>query len=74
MMNELSKQYTHRVNPQTVTYKICQSFITAEQTRQGNGLCLSTIYDIVKTHDGELKVETKEGEFTSFLVLLPFQN
>ena len=28
-------------------------------------------YDIVKAHDGELKVETKEGEGTIFCVILP---
>ena len=28
-------------------------------------------YDIVKAHDGELKVETKEGEGTIFSVILP---
>jgi signal transduction histidine kinase len=28
-------------------------------------------YDIIKAHDGELKVETKEGEFAEFLIRLP---
>jgi len=27
-------------------------------------------YDIVKAHGGELKVETKEGEGTSFTIFL----
>jgi two-component system, NtrC family, sensor kinase len=31
-------------------------------------------YDIVKAHGGELKVETKEGEGTEFIVKLPFKN
>ena len=36
--------------------------------------CLSviqTIYDIVKAHGGELKVETKEGDGSAFIIKLP---
>jgi light-regulated signal transduction histidine kinase (bacteriophytochrome) len=32
---------------------------------------IQTIYDIVKAHGGELKVETKEGEGSEFSMLLP---
>jgi two-component system, NtrC family, sensor kinase len=28
-------------------------------------------YDIVKAHGGELKVETKEGEGSEFIIQLP---
>ncbi len=28
-------------------------------------------YDIIKAHDGEIKVETKEGEFGEFVIMLP---
>jgi len=31
---------------------------------------IQTIYDIVKAHGGELKVETKEGEGTEFIIQL----
>ena len=31
---------------------------------------IQTSYDIVKAHGGELKVETKEGEGTEFIVLI----
>ena len=30
-----------------------------------------TIYDIIKAHGGEIKVETKEGEGSEFIVQLP---
>ncbi|MDP9229077.1 MAG: sensor histidine kinase [Bacteroidota bacterium] len=33
-----------------------------------------TIYDIIKTHGGELKVETREGEGTEFIISLPVNN
>ena len=32
---------------------------------------IQTIYDIVKAHGGELKVETKEGEGSEFIIQLP---
>ena len=32
---------------------------------------IQTVYDIVKAHGGELKVETNEGEGTEFIVQLP---
>jgi len=31
---------------------------------------VETIYDIIKAHSGELKVETKEGEGAEFLIIL----
>ena len=32
---------------------------------------IQTIYDIVKAHGGELKVETKEGDGSAFVIYLP---
>ena len=32
---------------------------------------IQTVYDIVKAHGGELKVETKEGNGTKFIIQLP---
>ena len=32
---------------------------------------IQTIYDIVKAHGGELRVETKEGEGSEFIIILP---
>jgi len=34
-------------------------------------LGLSLAYDIVKAHGGELKVKTKEGEGSEFIIQLP---
>ena len=58
--------------PQKVLDKIFQPFFTTKPTGQGTGLGLSLSYDIVKAHGGELKVETKEGEGTAFIIQLPF--
>ena len=32
---------------------------------------IQTTYDIVKAHGGELKVETKDGEGSEFMIQLP---
>ena len=32
---------------------------------------IQTSYDIVKAHGGELKVETKEGEGSEFIIQIP---
>ncbi len=57
--------------PQKVVDKIFQPFFTTKPTGEGTGLGLSLSYDIVKAHGGELKVETKEGEGTEFIIQLP---
>jgi signal transduction histidine kinase len=57
--------------PQNVVEKIFQPFFTTKPTGEGTGLGLSLSYDIVKAHGGELKVETKEGVRTEFIVNLP---
>ena len=56
--------------PQNIVDKIFQPFFTTKPTGQGTGLGLSLAYDIVKAHGGELKVETREGEETTFIVTL----
>jgi two-component system NtrC family sensor kinase len=51
--------------------KIFQPFFTTKPTGQGTGLGLSLSYDIIKAHGGEIKVETKEGEGSMFIIQLP---
>ena len=57
--------------PQKVLDKIFQPFFTTKPTGEGTGLGLSLSYDIIKAHGGEIKVETKEGEGTEFIIYLP---
>ena len=56
--------------PQKVLDKIFQPFFTTKPTGQGTGLGLSLSYDIVKAHGGEIKVNTKEGEGSEFIIQL----
>jgi signal transduction histidine kinase len=60
--------------PESIKEKIFQPFFTTKPTGQGTGLGLSMSYDIVtKGHGGDLKVETKEGQGTTFLISIPFE-
>jgi two-component system NtrC family sensor kinase len=58
--------------PQKIVDKIYNPFFTTKPTGEGTGLGLSLSYDIItKGHGGELKVDTKEGEYASFKIILP---
>jgi two-component system, NtrC family, sensor kinase len=52
--------------------KIMQPFFTTKPTGEGTGLGLSLTYDmVVKGHGGSINVDTKEGMYTEFIVVLP---
>jgi signal transduction histidine kinase len=57
--------------PQKLLDKIYQPFFTTKPTGQGTGLGLSLSYDIIKSHGGELRVQTMEGEGAEFTIVLP---
>jgi signal transduction histidine kinase len=58
---------------QKVLDKIYQPFFTTKPTGQGTGLGLSLSYDIItKGHNGEIKVETRQGEYAEFTIRLPY--
>jgi signal transduction histidine kinase len=57
--------------PESIKEKIFQPFFSTKPTGQGTGLGLSLSYDIVKAHGGTLEVNSKEGEGSEFIILLP---
>ena len=57
--------------PKNIIDKIFQPFYTTKPTGEGTGLGLSISYDIIKAHGGKIKVETREGEGTTFMIELP---
>lgn len=57
--------------PEHVKEKIFQPFFTTKPTGKGTGLGLSMSYDIIKAHDGIIKVESKEKAGTEFVISLP---
>ena len=57
--------------PESVVRKIFDPFFTTKSGTQGTGLGLSISHEIVREHAGQLAVETEEGEFTEFTIILP---
>jgi signal transduction histidine kinase len=58
--------------PDAIKDKIFQPFFTTKPPGEGTGLGLSLSYDIVKAHGGEIKVNSKFGEGSEFLINLPY--
>ncbi len=59
--------------PQNLLDKVFQPFFSTKPSGQGTGLGLSLSYDVIKAHEGAIKVETKEGEGSVFIIELPFK-
>ena len=58
--------------PEKIIDKIFQPFFSTKPTGKGTGLGLSLCYEIVtKGHNGDLRVETKEGEGSVFICSIP---
>jgi len=57
--------------PEKIRQQIFEPFFTTKPAGQGTGLGLSICYDIIKAHGGDLKVESRENDFTEFTIMLP---
>jgi C4-dicarboxylate-specific signal transduction histidine kinase len=53
--------------------KIYQPFFTTKPTGEATGLGLSLSYDMIKAHQGEIKVDSTEGEFAAFTIELSYK-
>lgn len=51
--------------------RIFNPFFTTKPAGEGTGLGLSISYDIIVQHKGEIKVDTEEGKYTEFIIILP---
>jgi two-component system NtrC family sensor kinase len=57
--------------PKEYLAKIYDPFFTTKDEGKGVGLGLAVVYGIIESHGGDIEVETKIGEGTTFLVDLP---
>jgi signal transduction histidine kinase len=58
--------------PAPVVEKIFNPFFTTKPAGSGTGLGLSISFDIVvQQHRGQIRVESVEGEFAEFIIILP---
>jgi signal transduction histidine kinase len=57
--------------PEDIQAKIFDPFFTTKPAGKGTGLGLSVSYGIIKDHKGDIRVESKPGEGTTFIITLP---
>jgi signal transduction histidine kinase len=57
--------------PDDIKDKLLMPFFTTKKGTEGTGLGLSITHDIIKSHEGNLEIDSKVGEFTKFSIVLP---
>ncbi len=57
--------------PEEIQARIFEPFFTTKKVGEGAGLGMSISYEIVKKHGGQIEMESKRGNGTTFRILLP---
>jgi signal transduction histidine kinase len=59
--------------PQDVLPRIFEPFFTTKDVGKGTGLGLAITYSIIENHRGGIRVDSKPGEGTEFIISLPMK-
>ena len=60
--------------PTEAKEKVFNPFLTTKPPGEGTGLGLSMSHDIIVIqHSGTIEVETEQGQFTEFRIILPWK-
>ncbi|MEC3879556.1 sensor histidine kinase [Parapedobacter sp. 10938] len=59
--------------PDEVIEKMFEPFFTTKEVGEGTGLGMSIVYNTIKKHAGEIKVDSSVGEGVSFLIIIPLK-
>lgn len=54
--------------------RLFDPFFSTKPKGEGTGLGLSVSYGLIKDHGGHIKVQSKQGEYTTFIIDLPVQS
>ncbi len=57
--------------PANLMDRVCNPFFSTKPKDEGTGLGLSISHGIIKSHEGNLSFESRQGEFTEVMVELP---
>jgi len=57
--------------PADIRDRIFEPFFTTKEVGEGTGLGLSIVYNTIKKHQGEIKIESEVGEGTEFMLSIP---
>jgi PAS domain S-box-containing protein len=57
--------------PQSALHKVLDPFYTTKPTGEGTGLGLSISHGIIKDHQGEIVIDSKEDHYTTVSIILP---
>ena len=60
--------------PPSISEKIFEPFFTTKEVGKGTGLGLSISYGIVQDYNGLIRVESNEGEGSTFIIQFPLPN
>ncbi|MBU0729681.1 MAG: HAMP domain-containing histidine kinase [Proteobacteria bacterium] len=60
--------------PLEIRDKIFDPFFTTKDVGHGSGLGLFIVHDIIEMHGGTLRIDSREGEGTTFIIWLPYKS